>query len=203
MFCCQITRQRQNIKKITKKEPPPAPSIAPMSPAVIIFYFCILFIAFYMERKLICHFCLIYFVLLSSAPPFREHVFFSVLLWPFIFFFLNAVVSVKTRDLILVSFVVLEQTPTLKRKKRSLFPFSRSLLEQWWTSQMISGYCLVLVPYLSSTFPKHGLYIHDYPNIHSPQRAGRSAACCEHFFDAAARSSQQTLHVCIFLMGLF
>lgn len=63
----------------------------------------------------------------------------------------NAGISVKIRDLIFVSFVVLEQTPTKKKKEKKEKPvplFSRSLLEQWWTSQMISGYCLVLVPYL-------------------------------------------------------
>lgn len=53
---------------------------------------------------------------------------------------------------------------------------------------MISGYCLVLVPYFSSTFPKHGLYIHEYIDIHSPVRAGRSVRCSwrVQFFDAAA-----------------
>lgn len=76
MFRRQITRQRQNVERNGNKETlPPTPSIAPMSPAVIIFYFCILFIAFYMERKLICRsdFCFIYFV------PF----------FLFFFFFLN------------------------------------------------------------------------------------------------------------------
>lgn len=103
-----------------------------------------------------------------------------------------------------VSFVVLEQTPTFSKEPA---PFSsRSLLEHWWTSQMISGYCLVLVPYLSPTFPKHGLYIHEYIDVHSPERAGRSVAWCERIFDAGV-SSQQTLYsasvaICIFLTGL-
>ena len=80
MFRRQITRQRQNVERNGNKETlPPTPSIAPMSPAVIIFYFCILFIAFYMERKLICRsdFCFIYFV-----PLFFFFFFFF-----FIFFF--------------------------------------------------------------------------------------------------------------------
>lgn len=63
LFRRQITWQRQNIARKKKDALPPAPSIAPMSPAVIIFYFCILFIAFYMERKWICcfNFSFIYF----------------------------------------------------------------------------------------------------------------------------------------------
>lgn len=58
----QITREERGGKKSgeeqskrRRRDPiPPTASIAPMSPAVIIFYFCILFIAFYMKRKLIC-----------------------------------------------------------------------------------------------------------------------------------------------------
>lgn len=58
----QITREErggeisgEEQSECRRREPlPPTASIAPMSPAVIIFYFCILFIAFYMKRKLIC-----------------------------------------------------------------------------------------------------------------------------------------------------
>lgn len=58
----QITREERGGKQsgeeqsdTRRREPlPPTASIAPMSPAVIIFYFCILFIAFYMKRKIIC-----------------------------------------------------------------------------------------------------------------------------------------------------
>lgn len=137
MFRRQITRQRQNVERNGNKETlPPTPSIAPMSPAVIIFYFCILFIAFYMERKLICRsdFCFIYFV------PFFLFFFFFLNLHlrsqntlSFCFsapalhlFFQKAGVSAKRRYFILVSFVVLKQTPTLKKKNKnkSLLLFS-------------------------------------------------------------------------------
>lgn len=56
-----------------------------MSPAVIIFYFCILLIAFYMERKWICcfHFCFIYFALIRTSVHSKKIPFLSR---PFIFF---------------------------------------------------------------------------------------------------------------------
>lgn len=62
VLCRQITREERGGKQsgeeqsdTRRREPlPPTASIAPMSPAVIIFYFCILFIAFYMKRKIIC-----------------------------------------------------------------------------------------------------------------------------------------------------
>lgn len=210
LFRRQITWQRQNIEeKQTKKTLPPAPSIAPMSPAVIILYFCILFIAFYMERKSICcfNFCFIYFVLLFfffkiCASIHRTH-FFSALA-PSSFS--------KSRHLcekeIFYScqFCCFKTNANLKKKPA---PFPRSLLEHLWTLLIISGYCLVLVPYLSSTFPKHGLYIHEYKDIHSPVKAGCSVCCSSSvMLQPAGISSQETLYSapvvhCIFLMGLF
>lgn len=149
-----------------------------------------------MERKLICHFCLIYFVLFFFCTYIeRTHFSSSVPLWPFIFFWKHRHLCENQRS-DSCQFCCFRTNTNFEKKKRKKRPvpfFFRSLLEQWWTSQMISGYCLVLVPYLSSTFPKHGLYIHDYSDVHSPQKAGRSAAWREHFFDAAASSSQQTV----------
>lgn len=76
---------------------------------------------------------------------------------------------------------------------------------------MISGYCLVLVPYPSFTFPKHGPHIREHIDSHSPVRAECSSRCsrCAQVFDAAASWCLQLRNCilpmvahCIFLMGL-
>lgn len=136
-----------------------------MSPAVIIFYFCILFIAFYMKRILICCFnfgCLICTSIHRANLSFTaSHLF-------------------KKKAGILVTkryfqFCCFKTNVSLERKPARV---PHSLLEQRWTLVMISGYCLVLVPYLSSTFPKHGLYI-IYVVEHSPHRERwTQCRCC-------------------------
>lgn len=169
MFRRQITRQRQNVERNGNKETlPPTPSIAPMSPAVIIFYFCILFIAFYMERKLICRsdFCFIYFV------PFFLFFFFFLNLHlrsqntlSFCFsapalhlFFQKAGVSAKRRYFILVSFVVLKQTPTLKKKKKRktkacsffLAHYLNTGGPRWWSLGTALSWCHIYRPHSPS-----------------------------------------------------
>ena len=214
MFRRQITRQRQNVERNGNKETlPPTPSIAPMSPAVIIFYFCILFIAFYMERKLICRsdFCFIYFVPLffsfsfffKSAPPFTEHTFF------FLFFcsgpssfFQEAGVSVKRRYFILVSFVVLKQTPTLgKKKKKSKkqqkpAPFSSlitwtlvDLADDLWVLPCLGAISIVHIPQAWRIHP--WIYRHTFPPWELDAVCGRCGRCVR-LPDAAASCRLQT-----------
>lgn len=62
-----------------------------------------------------------------------------------------------------------------KKKKQqqhqSLLPFF--LLMTWTVVDFDNNLCLVLVPYLSSTFPKHGQHIREYADTHSPEAAAR------------------------------
>lgn len=43
----------------------------------------------------------------------------------------------------------------------------------WTVVDFDNNLCLVLVPYLSFTFPKHGLHIREYTDTHSPEAAAR------------------------------
>ena len=174
LFSRQITQQGQIYTERNgerKPLPTPAPSIALMSPAVIIFYFCILFIAFYKERKLIwCfNFCFICFV---PTPLFTEHtvLFFSLLPWLFIFVFKKKKktgISEK-RDFILVSFVVLKQTPTLRKKTKVLLRLLARYLNTGGPGCRSLGAALSWCHMYHPHSPKHGVHIHDHIDTHSP-----------------------------------
>lgn len=48
-----------------------------------------------------------------------------------------------------------------------------SLLMTWTVVDFDNNLCLVLVPYISFTFPKHGLHTREYTDAHSPEAAAR------------------------------
>lgn len=66
----------------------------------------------------------------------------------------------QKRDFALANLSIKKKKKKFEKSSLQLLVFfflfyvsSRRLLEQWRTSPTTSGYCLVLVPYLSSTFP--------------------------------------------------
>lgn len=85
----------------------------------------------------------------------------------------------NTRN-ILVSLVVWEQTPASKKKRKkqqqhqSLLPFFS--LMTWTVVDFDNNLCLVSVPYLSFTFPKHGRHIREYTDTHSSRGGCDDAA---------------------------
>lgn len=135
-----------------------------MSPAVIIFYFCILLIAFYMERKWICcfHFCFIYFALIRTSVHSKKFLFFQ---GPSFFFFQKEGTSVKTTDIKSMSHLMFLKNLLKKNSPTSFLFFiifySHPLLEHggpcWWSPVTALSRCHIC----RSTFPKHGLYIFD------------------------------------------
>lgn len=165
-----------------------------------------------------CSFFSFFFLFFKSAPPFTEHTFFLFFCSGPSSFFSESRRLCEKEIFYSCQFCCFKTNANFKKKKekknKSLLLFPRSLLEHRWTSLMISGYCLVLVPYLSSTFPKHGLYIHEYIDIHSPRESRTQCAdavagvCSSLMLQPAAVSRRETLHSapvahCIFLMGLF
>lgn len=136
-----------------------------MSPAVIIFYFCILLIAFYMERKWICcfHFCFIYFALIRTSVHSKKIPFLSR---PFIFF--SKKKAPRWKQQILNPCHVWCFKRIFKKKQNSptsfllfIIFYSHPLLEHggpcWWSPVTALSRCHIC----RSTFPKHGLYIFD------------------------------------------
>lgn len=163
-----------------------------MSPAVIIFYFCILLIAFYMERKWICcfHFCFIYFALIRTSVHSKKFLFFQ---GPSFFFFQKEGTSVKTTDIKSMSHLMFLKN-LLKKTALPVFCFLSFFILILYLNTVDPADDLRLLPCLGAISAVPHSPSMAYTSLIDTHSLTRDGCCsrCVRFFDAAASCRLQS-----------
>lgn len=128
-----------------------------------------------MKRKLICcfHFCFV-FIFCYLGCFFLHHL---QKLFPFSFASSPLCLLLKKQapfqKKMSLSVLLFYNKRQLKKQKTTSKPAPFFSLMAWTVVDFDNNLCLVLVPYLSFAFPKHGLHIREYTDTHSPEATAR------------------------------